>query len=516
MGFKEDFLFWHIIKKLTLQHGYSVLTMSEDQNEVWLENNQKNNSSVLRFMRHDFDWANVLKHDLNRTAANGENIRKQLFKRPITVLNTYITQYKPVDEYESYIKNGLKNNKTIINSNIIDSEGLSEGIQKLEEKLGFSLLNVEEIPSNIEENDIKKMKQEVLHSAIQKRQEEQKVFQNGKPWFTKIFLGIQVLIFIIMEIVGSSESTATLVEFGAKYNPLMLEGEWWRFITPMFLHIGFLHLLMNSVALFYLGSEVEKIYGNARFFLIYLFAGFAGVVASFVFSNGTVAAGASGAIFGCFGALLYFGIVNPKLFLRTMGTNIIVLILINLVLGFTISGIDNAGHIGGLIGGFLATAAVGIPKQMKPIYNAMAGVILVVGSFLLLKYGFSMQQSSNQDVPLTVLAQEYIEAGDEDKAKVLLQKAVNHNLISPNANFLLGNMSIDDKQYDKAKDYYKEAIKLNPEFHQAYYNLALMYLQENDVKQAKVNLDKAIKLAPGEATYKKYEEQINDYLKRNE
>ncbi|MEH6940394.1 rhomboid family intramembrane serine protease [Bacillus sp. JJ722] len=516
MGFREDYLFWYIIKKLTLQHGYSVLTMSEEQNEVWLENNRNNSSPVLRFMRHDFDWANVLKHDLNRTAANGENIRKQLFKRPITVLNTYITQFKPVDEYESYIQNGLKNNKTIINSAMIDSEALSEGIQKFEEKLGFSLLQAEEIPLDIEENDIQPLKQSVLHSAIERRQEEQKMFQYGKPFFTKIFLGIQILIFILMEIVGSSESTRTLVEFGAKYNPLILEGEWWRFITPIFLHIGLLHLLMNSVALYYIGIEVEKIFGSARFFLIYLAAGFTGVVASFVFSNGVVSAGASGAIFGCFGALLYFGVVNPKLFVRTMGTNIIVLILINLGLGFTISGIDNAGHIGGLVGGFLATAAVGVPKKMKPMYNVIAAVVLVIGSILLLKYGFSVQQNSSQDVPLTALAQEYINDGDEEKAKSLLEKGVKSNSKSPNAYFLLGNISLGDMQYEKAQAYYEETIKLVPDYHQAHYNLALTYLRENEVKLAQEHIEEALKLEPNEPNYKKLQGQIDDYLKRTQ
>lgn len=516
VGFREDYLFWHIIKKLTFQHGYSVLTMSEDQNEVWLENNRNNNSPVLRFMRHDFNWANVLKHDLNRTAGNGENIRKQLFKKPISVLNTYITQFKPVDEYESYLKNGLKNNKTIINSIMIDSETLSEGIQKFEEKLGFSVLQEGELPSDVEENDIQQLKQSVLHSAIEKRQEEQKMFQYGKPFFTKIFLGIQVLIFIWMEIVGSSESTRTLVEFGAKYNPLILEGEWWRFITPVFLHIGLLHLLMNSVAVYYIGSEVEKIYGSVRFFLIYLVAGFTGVVASFVFSDGVVSAGASGAIFGCFGALLYFGVVNPKLFVRTMGTNIIVLILINLVLGFTISGIDNAGHIGGLVGGFLATAAVGVPKKMKPMYNVIAAVILVIGSILLLKYGFSVQQNSSQDVPLAALAQEYINDGDEEKAESLLVKAVNSNSQSPNAYFMLGNMSLGDKQYKQAQEYYEEAIKILPDFHQAHYNLALTYLRENKVKLAQGHIEEALKLAPNESTYRKLQDQIDEYLKRTQ
>lgn len=514
MGFNEDYLFWHIIHTLTSRHEYSVLTMSEDQKEVWLENNRNSKSPVLRFMRYDFDWANALKHDLGRTAANGENIRKQLFKKPITVLNTYITQFKPVDEYDSYIRNELKNNKTTIQSLMIDSEAIKEGVQRLEDKLGYPVVQLENIPESIEEENIKALKQSVMHSTIEKRQDEQKMFQNGKPIFTKIFLALQIVLFIVMEIMGSSESTKTLVEFGAKYNPLILEGEWWRFITPMFIHIGILHLLMNSVALYYLGMEVEKIYGNARFFVIYLIAGFAGVLASFIFSSGVVSAGASGAIFGCFGALLYFGLLNPKLFLRTMGTNIIVLILINLALGFTISGIDNAGHIGGLIGGFLATAAVGIPKKKQVVYSVVATLVLVLGSIALLKYGFTMQQSKSQDAELSILAQEYMNDGEEAKAEQLLLKAVKADIQSANAYFILGNIRIDDKNYDEAKQYYHEAIKINPRLHQAQYNLALTYLQKQDIQMAKQHVDLAVKYAPREEAYQKLQKQVNDYLQR--
>src|SRR5690606_2824550 len=133
-----------------------------------------------------------------------------------------------------------------------------------------------------------------------------------------------------------------------KFNPLILEGEWWRFITPIFIHIGFLHLMMNTLALFYISGIVERIFGSIRFFIIYILAGISGTVASFIF-NTHISAGASGAIFGCFGALLYFGYRHPNLFFRTMGVNVFFILGLNLAFGFTVSGVDNAGHIGGLI-----------------------------------------------------------------------------------------------------------------------------------------------------------------------
>ena len=508
MSYREDYLFWNIVNELMGTKNYRLITMTNDQNEIWLENDHNSQYPLVRLMRYDLNWANTLKNDLNRTAVNGENIRKKLFKKPVSVLNVYITQFKPVDDFE-FIDKEIKNNKTSITSMLLDSLSLSEELGRMEQKVSIPLEHLANIPEEVEEEQVTALKKQALAAAVQKRQEDQQVFSNGKPFFTKLFLIAQIIVFILMEVIGSSESTRTLVEFGAKYNPLILNGEWWRFITPIFVHIGFLHLLMNSISLYFIGSEVEKIYGSTRFFIIYIFSGFAGVLGSFIFTT-SLSAGASGAIFGCFGALLYFGLLHRKLFFRTMGVNIIVLILINLSFGFTMPGIDNAGHIGGLIGGFTAAAAVGLPKKMRPLYNALAAIVILVSSAWLLNYGYTLQKSANQDQSITPLVQEYLEDGEKDKAKEILTSTIENSLISPNAYFLLGNMHIEEEQYDEAAVNYREAIDLNPEFHQAYYNLALVYAQMGDLENAESSIDKAIELEPNDETYQEMAKTIHD------
>ena len=162
-----------------------------------------------------------------------------------------------------------------------------------------------------------------LNQEIERRQEEERsLFLYGKPLATYSLLFCIAVMFILLERNGGSTSIVTLIEYGAKFNPLIIEGQYWRFFSAMFLHIGFLHLAMNSFALLYLGGDVERMYGTVRFGIIYLIAGLFGSVSSFAF-NEQIAAGASGAIFGCFGALLYFGLVHKRLFLRTMGRNVI-------------------------------------------------------------------------------------------------------------------------------------------------------------------------------------------------
>jgi membrane associated rhomboid family serine protease len=199
-----------------------------------------------------------------------------------------------------------------------------------------------------------------------------------------------ILIFILMTIAGGSENDSTLLAFGAKANWLIQQGEVWRFVTPIFLHIGWLHLLFNSYALWIVGPQVEKLYGGARFLLLYLLTGIAGVAASYWFHPGNVSAGASGAIFGLFGVLLVFSIkyrkTIPAFFSQALGKGMLQTLAINLAIGFLIPQIDTSAHIGGVVAGCalafaLPFARPGLPegRGLKLVQAAL--VILIAASF---------------------------------------------------------------------------------------------------------------------------------------
>ncbi len=178
-----------------------------------------------------------------------------------------------------------------------------------------------------------------------------------KPFFTYILLGLIIIVFIAMTLAGGSQSTEVLITFGANVGILIMRGETWRLFTSMFLHIGLMHLLFNAYALFIFGLEMERLYGPDRFITIYILSGLFGSLASFALRGPQVlSAGASGAIFGVIGMNLAFFLLHRETFgsfgqQRMMNT--VIIIVINLVLGFTASGIDNNAHIGGLIAGFL-------------------------------------------------------------------------------------------------------------------------------------------------------------------
>jgi membrane associated rhomboid family serine protease len=201
--------------------------------------------------------------------------------------------------------------------------------------------------------------------------------------FTFVFLALNVFVFVLMSMSGGTENYDVLRAFGAKYNTLINKGEWWRLVTPVFIHINWLHLLVNMYSLFMLGPYVERLYGSARYVFFWVATGVAGVAASyfassvggkpgvlgrFLFRGGDgPSAGASGALFGLVGVLFVFGIKYrkelPDGFKRAFGLGMLPTILINLFIGYTIPFIDNAAHLGGLAAGMLFAVCVG---YMRP------------------------------------------------------------------------------------------------------------------------------------------------------
>lgn len=200
------------------------------------------------------------------------------------------------------------------------------------------------------------------------------------PHVTYAILGLNVAVWLVMSFIGTLfdiDLDYQLFYFGAKVNELIAEGEYWRLFTAMFLHVGGMHLLFNSYALYVYGPIVEKLYGKIRFVVIYVLSGLMGSLFSYLFSPHP-AAGASGAIFGLMGSLLYFRRRKRDAFQRVFGPALFIVIGINLLLGFIRPGIDNWGHIGGLVGGFLAANAVGLYGERRLSDKVIAWALIVI------------------------------------------------------------------------------------------------------------------------------------------
>ena len=206
--------------------------------------------------------------------------------------------------------------------------------------------------------------------------------------FTYALLATNLVIYLLMELSGGSMNEATLMAFGVKSNAAIDQGEVWRLITPVFIHIGVLHLVLNSYALWIVGQQVERLYGSARFLTLYVLMGISGVTGSYLFSPNALSAGASGAIFGLFGVLLVFGMRHrrrvPPFLSRAIRVGILPVIGINLVIGFLIPVIDNAAHIGGLLSGMALAAVVGFetPGSRTPRVFHMARLVTIASVLL--------------------------------------------------------------------------------------------------------------------------------------
>ena len=179
----------------------------------------------------------------------------------------------------------------------------------------------------------------------------------ARPIVTNVLLGLVVLVFLAETLMGGSTSTRTLIAFGGQVNLYVAIGQYWRLLASMFLHIGLTHLMFNGWALFSLGREVESLFGSVRFTFIYFLSGLFGSVAFYVLGAPNVtSAGASGAIFGLVGADIAYFLRNRRLFGRLSRQqlgNLLTLVVINLILGFTVPGINNMAHLGGLVSGFI-------------------------------------------------------------------------------------------------------------------------------------------------------------------
>ena len=241
----------------------------------------------------------------------------------------------------------------------------------------------------------------------------------SRPYiFTIVFLVANFFVFLLMWEASGMSSTVlwgafpekVLLAFGAKTNYLIRSNhEYWRFVTPVFIHVNLPHILINMYSLWVLGPWVEKLYGSARFVVFWVATGIAGVVASFLTvipgaRPGLVgsflikyadepSAGASGALFGLVGVLFVFGIKYrrelPEGFKRAFGTGLLPVILLNLGIGFLGRGfIDNAAHMGGLLSGAAIAAVVGYKRPGQPASVTIAWRIVQIAALLLVLVSF--------------------------------------------------------------------------------------------------------------------------------
>lgn len=178
-----------------------------------------------------------------------------------------------------------------------------------------------------------------------------------KRWMNITIVVLNIVVFFLVEVTGSSLNTENMIRWGAAYTPLINGGEYYRLFTCMFLHFGLNHLFNNMILLVFIGDYLEKTVGKVRYLIIYLIGGLAGSAASWIHTirsdQEIVSAGASGAVFAVIGAMIYILIRNKGQLEDLSLKRIFLMAALSIYVGFASTGIDNLAHLGGLVGGFV-------------------------------------------------------------------------------------------------------------------------------------------------------------------
>lgn len=373
---KIDEITMKLMHYFITEKNYNPVILQGAKNEIWLEN-LNSDYKIIRIVSNYIHNNEQLNFDLYRSSTIIKKIKKQTFSFSMNTLSIFINLGDNVDE------------EKIRPSKEMDFVGIKD-IDELN-KCGNVLKVFPDIitDTKFDEEGVNlfmKITDDIAHKNEENGKRAEEIFAIRKPYVTYALLAINILLFIIMVFVSSDGiygfQTETLVKFGGNVKSLVLNGEYWRLIASAFLHDGFLHLICNMYALYVLGIQLENFFGKTRFAIIYLFSAITGNLLSLVFADpNVVSIGASGAIFGLFGSLLYFGYYYRVYLGTVLRTQIVPVILINLLFGIVTPGIDNAAHIGGLIGGVFISMGIGV--KFKSTKSDMINGMIVSTLYLL-------------------------------------------------------------------------------------------------------------------------------------
>ena len=340
------------------EKNYNPIILQGVENEIWLENLDED-YKVVRIVSNYIHNDEQFNFDVFKTKRIMKKIKKKTLSLSMNSLSIFLdlgdnVSNKDVSNF-NYIK--VESEDDLDNSDLI-----KKSFPDLVKKLTYNEEGIElfsKITNDINEHN-KKDAEKV-----------NKVFKEKLPIITYILIGINVLCFVIPYVLGIYPN---IIDSFCVHADSIRAGEYYRLITGIFLHGSILHLLFNCYALFVLGSQIESFYGKLKYIIIYLFSGLMGSLLSMTFNDGA-SIGASGAIFGLMGSLVYFGYHNRVYLGNVIKSQILPLIVLNLALGFMLTGIDNFAHIGGLIGGSIISVGLGVDGKSST-FERVNGLII--------------------------------------------------------------------------------------------------------------------------------------------
>lgn len=367
---EKDVIIMKMLHYFITECNYNPVILHGAENEIWLEN-MDSEYKIIRIVSKYIHNNEQLSFDIFKTRKIAKSIKRKTFNFSLNVLSIYI-------DLGDYVE--LHDEKDITMIHITKEEdfkkykNVTSYFKNITKKLEF---NEEGI------NLFIKITEDINKNNKKKSEQVDKIFSKKTPYITYILMGINILMFLLTMFMGNY----MLLKYGVNGNAIR-SGEYYRLITGGFLHGSILHLLCNMYALYVLGSQAESFYGKVKYFIIYLGSLITGSLLSMLFNLDGISIGASGAIFGLLGSLLYFG-YNYRVYLgNTLVNQILPVILINLMLGFVLAGVDNFGHIGGLAGGLVLSMALGVSgkNNTNDRVNGIIFTIMYIGFLIFMNF----------------------------------------------------------------------------------------------------------------------------------
>lgn len=357
---RKDRISMKLLHYFITERNYSPIILQGIEDEIWLEN-LDGPYRIVRIVSNYIHNDEQLNFDLFKTNKIVKKIKRKTFAFSMNVLTIYtdLGDNAHIDKINKMDCMYLYDEDDIKNYDFIDKH-----YPDIKKKLKFTEKGLELFVKIT--NDINKKNKITTEQA-------KDVFEQKKPVITPILIILNILIYVLPILIGEYES---VINDFSVYGPLIRLGEYYRLLTGVFLHGNLFHLLFNCYAIWIIGSQIESFMGKTKYLIIYLFSGIMGSLFSITFSN-YASIGASGAVFGLLGSMLYFG-YHYRIYLgNVIRSQIIPLIIFNLAFGFIISGIDNFAHIGGLVGGTLITVALGV-KYKSTTFEKTNGLIVTL------------------------------------------------------------------------------------------------------------------------------------------
>lgn len=369
---KQDELLLRLSHYFITHENYTPIVVNGVNDEVWLSNDDAP-YRIIRISTHYVHNNDQFDFELFKI----KNIMKQIKRKTMSFrMNTLNIMLNLGDNV--ILKDEKNINSVYVNSiNAIKKKKvLTETFPTIKDNLMEDIGGMELIVNATDD---------IASKSEHENKKYDEIFRPKKEIVTNILILINVLVFILLSILGKgSTDTETLFRFGANYSVAVKNGEVYRLLSSIFLHAGIIHLVVNMYSLKIIGGQVETYIGKWRYLLIFLLSGISGSLLSCIFSD-SLSVGASGAIFGLLGAFVYFGYHYRVFFHSVLKSQVIPIIAVNLLIGFLIPGIDNASHIGGLIGGYLVTKMVGLKGKTKTS-EQVNGLLLCILYFAILGY----------------------------------------------------------------------------------------------------------------------------------